>query len=486
MNCSTKTRFVVGAIIIDFLIMLSGEALWAQGVTHYVDGVNGDNEYGDGTEVNSWETIQYGIDQMSGGDTLVIKAGTYAERITDFPAGTDWQNATVIRANPGDIVTIKPNEADPARLQAIFLNGKNDEYIIFEGLVLDGSDMVDTDMNDPNYVNPRELVRTGIRIDATVKGHIRIQDCEIEQFATGVLSTPDYCEFINLNVHDIVSPDGSLVTWHGIYIRGDYNLVEGGEFHDIKGHGVKLAGSNSTQIYPENNIVRNVTSHDNTFGIFITRALDNLIYNNVCYDNKYSGIAVFSDWQEGQHPQRNKIFNNTCYRNGNPNYDVYGRYAIEVRGLGAEDTEVKNNICYLNLDGPINDTGTNTFLSNNYYDDPGFVDADNLNFRLHPDSPCIDAGIPIASVPDDIDGIRRPKGLEYDIGAFEFDPLNGADLNEDLVVDIVDLNMVLIDWGRSGLAITDTRADANNDGTVDIVDLNTVLIGWGKSVHQAQ
>ncbi len=59
-----------------------------------------------------------------------------------------------------------------------------------------------------------------------------------------------------------------------------------------------------------------------------------------------------------------------------------------------------------------------------------------------------------------------------------------GDLNGDNVVDIVDLNMVLIDWGKSVGELTDPRADANGDGTVDIVDLNTVLIDWGKTGFQ--
>ena len=56
-----------------------------------------------------------------------------------------------------------------------------------------------------------------------------------------------------------------------------------------------------------------------------------------------------------------------------------------------------------------------------------------------------------------------------------------GDLNDDGVVDIIDLNLVLIDWGRTDGAITDPNSDADGDGTVDVVDLNTVLIDWGKS-----
>ncbi|KKK61242.1 hypothetical protein LCGC14_3016280 [marine sediment metagenome] len=58
-----------------------------------------------------------------------------------------------------------------------------------------------------------------------------------------------------------------------------------------------------------------------------------------------------------------------------------------------------------------------------------------------------------------------------------------GDLNTDEAVDIVDLNTVLIDWGKTG-GFADARSDADGSGTVDIVDLNTVLIDWGKTGFQ--
>ncbi len=58
-----------------------------------------------------------------------------------------------------------------------------------------------------------------------------------------------------------------------------------------------------------------------------------------------------------------------------------------------------------------------------------------------------------------------------------------GDRNKDLFVDIIDLNMVLIDWGKSG-GFVDANSDGNEDGTIDIVDLNLVLIDWGKTGYK--
>jgi hypothetical protein len=52
-------------------------------------------------------------------------------------------------------------------------------------------------------------------------------------------------------------------------------------------------------------------------------------------------------------------------------------------------------------------------------DDPLFIDRQNGNYHLVQNSPCIDAGTFVPLV-DDFEGNLRPKGIGYDIGAYEF------------------------------------------------------------------
>ncbi|MFO0631847.1 MAG: choice-of-anchor Q domain-containing protein [Nannocystaceae bacterium] len=56
-----------------------------------------------------------------------------------------------------------------------------------------------------------------------------------------------------------------------------------------------------------------------------------------------------------------------------------------------------------------------------------FVDAAAHDYHLVEGAAAIDAGVALAAVADDRDGIARPYGAGYDVGAYEWDPDAGAD-----------------------------------------------------------
>jgi len=64
---------------------------------------------------------------------------------------------------------------------------------------------------------------------------------------------------------------------------------------------------------------------------------------------------------------------------------------------------------------------------------------------------------------------------------FEIVTLTG-DLNLDFTVDIFDIVIVALEFGRPPPPIVDPRADVNKDGTVDIFDVAIVAIHFGETV----
>lgn len=144
--------------------------------------------------------------------------------------------------------------------------------------------------------------------------------------------------------------------------------------------------------------------HDGKGGLVIGIYIDNnspnhVIHHNVCWNNADSGIRLNT-------PTANiLVYNNTCYNNGN-----------SIAYWGPEEnsdwsaSEIFNNI----FAGTVS-IGTNCTEGNNFVgDDHGMVDPFVWDFRLRPDSPCIDAGRVIKDITE------RFAGAAPDIGAYEY------------------------------------------------------------------
>ncbi|MCA9428642.1 MAG: hypothetical protein KC994_26425 [Candidatus Omnitrophica bacterium] len=87
--------------------------------------------------------------------------------------------------------------------------------------------------------------------------------------------------------------------------------------------------------------------------------------------------------------------------------------------------------------------------------DPLFLDPENGNFHLSPDSPAIDSATS-TSLEFDLDGNRRPVDVigvghdgdsAFDIGCYEFQ-LMRSDLNSDGRVDEMDLMILQRNWTK--------------------------------------
>ncbi len=114
-------------------------------------------------------------------------------------------------------------------------------------------------------------------------------------------------------------------------------------------------------------------------------------------------------------------------------------------------------------------TGTSTILEfeHNIDADPLFVDAENLDYRLQENSPCIDAGDPNSPL--------DPDGTIADMGAYyvnQFTVFSPGDLNQDNTIDILDIvSMVNIILGEPPNEWEYHASDINSDTIIDILDI---------------
>ena len=77
------------------------------GATYYVSDATGNDTTGDGSVGNPWKTIQKAVDTVVAGDTILVKAGTYAENVVITTSGTS-NNYITLRNYQSDLVTILP------------------------------------------------------------------------------------------------------------------------------------------------------------------------------------------------------------------------------------------------------------------------------------------------------------------------------------------------------------------------------------------
>ncbi len=98
------------------------------------------------------------------------------------------------------------------------------------------------------------------------------------------------------------------------------------------------------------------------------------------------------------------------------------------------------------------------------YQNPNFIDVDNLNFNYSENSPCIDSGNP---------NLYDPDGSVRDIGANIYNSSILGDCNQDSELSILDVvylinNCVLYEYMSF---IECSCSDMNQDGEINVLDV---------------
>ena len=430
-------------------VLLSSPA-WGQvasTATYYIDPVNG-NDANPGTQSQPFRTLGQGVSVLTPGDTLYVRAGTY-NGVTDnaIPGGTSWSAPVTVAAYPGEQPVLVPKSSG-----GFVLSFYNNQYIVIDGFMVDATGGYD-----------------GMRIGAS-SHHIRIQNSEIKNAPQqGILIGGDDNEFLNLKLHDngqICEGEG-LGLCHGIYIQTKRNLLERSEIYDNWGWGVHLY---NTPGGADNNVVRNNKIYNNGRsgrgpGMILSEGDGNIAYNNILWGNRKGGIQIDFGVTNPQ------AYNNTVYAND----DGSGVGGIYI-GQYSSGAIIRNNIVYNNLGfGQITNDGSGTTIESNLTADPQLVNPAAGDFHLQSSSPAIDVGLTLLEVPTDIDGVSRPQGSGYDIGAYEFKvggTLRG-DLNGDGKRDLADVRGLI--YMLLGQQDKTPEAELTGDGAVTLADVQALI-----------
>lgn len=409
-----------------------------------------------GTAANPFASIEYALSRVTAGDTIIVQDGVYHETLSTDTAGTASARITLKAANPGAVTVTKSGRT---------FNISHPYYTV-EGLIFDGqfgaSDIIRVNSNADDLIFRNNEVRFGARdgIDMVAPQNVLIEDTRIH--------------------HLLYFVDGVRDDAHGIVTEGVQNLtIRNTEIYYVSGDGLQLqydgwdnvlvvdshfwngqltesyAGA-PQGVYPgEDGIdtkqegtvprghltVRNSVFHGWRSDYISTPAALNLKHNvdvivdgNTFYDNVVALRLRGPGSRPGAHVT---VMNNVFHTN-----DVAVRYEDQI-----EQLRVLNNTFGLDNDRFFQSAGgagsgsqvyNNLFaastkpdeaghISNRTADTEQFVDAPNHDYHLLPQSPAIDAGIVLTPVTTDKDGLSRPQGAAFDVGAYEFDgPANFA------------------------------------------------------------
>ena len=231
---------------------------------------------------------------------------------------------------------------------------------------------------------------------------------------------------------------------------GQCNACRGIQFHSSPDNGggpSDPSGHDMFDLHVHDNTIRNIHCDGINFATVDPSQGAVEAYNNVIYhvgtgvltgdSSSYACIYFPGILNNGPAPTGTaQVYNNTCYDFGAVGDGESGGLSVIAAGF---NVNFRNNIVYaLSGESYISPNGALTtavyagsnnlffgngtapgFLSSNVSANPQFVSSPTGDFHLLTGSPAIDGGTAVTSLGTDHDGVVRPQGSAYDIGAFE-------------------------------------------------------------------
>jgi hypothetical protein len=452
----------------------------AIGSTYYAS--NAGSDINPGTLLKPWKTIKKAFRMLHRGDTLMLRGGTYIEKVS----------VTGIQGTSDAWITVKPYNSEKVIINGgslfglgIFQFGDGCKFIRVTGL----------EFTKANYA--------GIYISNGEITDIKIDNCSINNCqSSGVYAYsnlyPTKCvrriEFAYNKVTNVNNGKAGSPTWSPQEAIS-YSGVIGGSIHHntlskYGKEGIDCKSGTSDVLVHHNNID---TSSDypafqwsyNHIGIYID-GYSRLNKNIDIYDNKITGYGGAGIILNAEHPESGgkiedirvfnniialsykvghehyrgidslndcqwkdvSIFSNTIYTNGLNNAVIRifpsashiinlviannifaggSYYTLSFQKMTSTEAigrvTMTNNI-FFRYGGSIHNIWKNgidkSWGVNAILKDPKFVSKDTANLNLLIGSPAINAGQLATASSKDYNDVLRPKGIGVDIGAFEY------------------------------------------------------------------
>jgi hypothetical protein len=452
----TKVAFQLGASAATGNIVLTnaygssnGLAFTVRSGNIFFASLTGNDSTGTGSFASPWRTIANLKNNLAAGDTGYVEDGVSQTTVDDFAAdiaitsGGSAGSPIALLGYPGATATIGTNSADFG-LRTPAISGNKDHVVLGE-LVFRGSAAID-------LVNVDDWRVVGNDFSCPLGGG---------QSACFHTDTATNLKYLGNYVHNIGDQAGSIDKfYHAVYFTTNSNSIEAAWNTIVPNPTASTTsggcramqffstgGSDQFDLHVHDNVIHDSICDGLNFSTVNPDAGTVEAYNNIIYHvgtgpdpgnggSQYSCIAVNGS---AAHTNNAELYNNTMYDCGSRGLTDAGALALGI------NTRLRNNIVSLvgsevylvpsSLATCSNFSGSNdlwngggttpTCTTSNVTSAPQFVDTSTANFHLQSTSPARNAGVTIGSLTADFDGVPRPQGPAYSIGAYEYFPPTG-------------------------------------------------------------
>jgi hypothetical protein len=393
----------------------------------YVDQVAGSDE-NPGTASQPWRTIQKAADTMGPGDTCMVRAGTYTERVQIDTSGTPQLWITYL-AEEGVTLNGFNVRADYVIIRGFNITDTPCSWSEGYGIFSQGNHLVIE--NNEIY----ECSRGGIGISGSygiVKGN--------QIYRNGLIGLDVAGSYHLVEDNEIWGttqrlPDCTLggADADGIYFFGSGHIFRDNHIHSItyedplvqNAHidAFQTWGGASDILFESNRIHLPVeqTANEKGVGWMLRDATNLTMINNVL--DVHTGVNPSPGNNSGIKFYYNTLVSRPWFSTWNAGFiftthaDVRNNIFIDfyqaLQNQDQDDIVAAN--CAWNTDG------STPFGSGDYWGiNPVFVDLENEIYKLRATSPLIDQAVSVTNVSNDYDDIIRPQGSNPDIGAYEY------------------------------------------------------------------
>jgi len=350
-------------------------ACWASAGTYYV-GTDGKVEH-DGSRAAPWPSVEHALSQVGGGQTIVVKPGTYRGpiQIAKGFAGTA-ERPTVIRSE------VKWKAVIVGAEYHVISNGDGCDWVVIDGFEVMGGRYDGVKMNGDNNAVRNCWVHSN-----------KAMGIAMHNRKGGVI-------------------ENNLIEFNGGHVQFDHGIYASGEGLLVSGNVIRHNASYGLHLYPSikgarivNNVVHGQVRRRGIIVACPRGGGGNVIVNNTVVEDEPLTI-----WNGGGET----VVNNILVSRGS---DVF-----------SFDDNTRNVLVDYNLCVPASKRQGPNGLTG----EPRFVDAGKGAFWLRDGSPAIGRGSAEHAPAADFWGRRRADGKAADMGALAFDPgLTSERLRED-------------------------------------------------------